>query len=50
LFGLFQQLSGAGGSTAGPLALPQHQPLPKIDEHDSHDLAPESTAATADPS
>jgi hypothetical protein len=46
LFGLFQQLSGAGTS----LAPPQHQPLPKIEEHDPRDLAPESTATTADPS
>jgi hypothetical protein len=50
LFGLFRQLSGTGASPTTPLALPQHQPLPKIDEHDGRDLAPDSTAAAGDPS
>jgi hypothetical protein len=50
LFGLFQQLSGAGASAASPLALPQRQPLAKIDEHDGRDLAPDSTAAGGDAS
>jgi hypothetical protein len=50
LFGLFQQLGGAGSAMGMPLNVPPYQPLAKIDEHDQRDLAPDSTAASGDPS
>jgi Transglycosylase SLT domain len=50
LFGLFQQLSGAGATMGMPLSVPPYHPLAKIDEHDQRDLAPDSTAPAADPS
>jgi hypothetical protein len=47
LLGLFQQLGS--GATGIPLSLPQREPLPKTDEHDSRDLAPDNTGSAADP-
>jgi len=49
LLGLFQQLGGAGAGSI-PLNLPPRAPLPKTDEHDSRDLAPDNTGSTDDPS
>jgi transglycosylase-like protein with SLT domain len=51
LFGLFQQLGSAGavGMMASPINVPPYQPLPKTNENDVRDLAPDSTGAPADP-